>query len=575
MLTVAAASGRISSEALRQLHRTGQASSHAAIRVVDHLDVSVIWRSDSTHTTWNDDGNVLVVLDGYVHNLASPTQTQVELLSQRYQMHGRELARGLHGDFVIVILDRTSDGLVVARDPLGVRPWYEAISGREYGGASQFGILASLAWTDTTIDEEAVVRYLAALSENEATEIYRGIRALPAGHTRWWRPDSSFRFAHHEWNVEAEVDLSWDEGIERSRALLDTAVCSRLNAGMSSTSELSGGLDSSAIVGTLSTLRPHNLIVGRMEFDGRSADERQYSTAVAEHWGLEMISVPPWNPSSEENAELTRTLRRPIPDPHFTMFASLQCAFQASGRRTAFTGLGGDDAFIATSAGSRVVSAFQLRRWSVIADIARTAGRDPRSAWRTMLGPAFYRITNLVPRDVPYWVAPHSARAAGIGKPERPLRVTGIAAVDERLTSVTSPWDAGILESRAAVCDLSGHRDTHPFLDPDFITGTYGLDPWWPAVGGHTRALQAAAYRDRLPTMVADRRSKAEFSVAFWDQLLDAELLEDTRTGPLSEHGWLDRDGFERLVENAKSGKANSAIPLSRCIGLNRFMRSI
>jgi hypothetical protein len=45
-------------------------------------------------------------------------------------------------------------------------------------------------------------------------------------------------------------------------------------------------------------------------------------------------------------------------------------------------------------------------------------------------------------------------------------------------------------------------------------------------------------------------------------------------TGPLADLGWLDRLGFDRLVANAKEGKANAAIPLSRCISLDRWLRT-
>jgi hypothetical protein len=152
--------------------------------------------------------------------------------------------------------------------------------------------------------------------------------------------------------------------------------------------------------------------------------------------------------------------------------------------------------------------------------------------------------------------------------------VTGVDAIDERIANITSGYDAAILEDRAGVGDLAGRRDSHPFLDPRLIEATYGLDPWWPSRGDHTRALQVAAYRDRLPPAVAERRSKADFSEVFWPQLLNDEVLSRVRTGPLAEAGWLDREGFSALVANAQKGIANAAIPLSRCVSLDRWMRT-
>jgi Asparagine synthase len=139
---------------------------------------------------------------------------------------------------------------------------------------------------------------------------------------------------------------------------------------------------------------------------------------------------------------------------------------------------------------------------------------------------------------------------------------------------MTSGYDAAILEERAVVGDLAGRRDSHPFLDPRLIAATYGLDPWWPSRGDHTRAFQVAAYADRLPPAVAERRSKADFSEVFWPQLLREELLARVRTGPLAEAGWLDPAGFESLVVNAQREMANAAIPLSRCVSLDRWLRT-
>ncbi|MDQ3642769.1 MAG: asparagine synthase-related protein, partial [Actinomycetota bacterium] len=92
---------------------------------------------------------------------------------------------------------------------------------------------------------------------------------------------------------------------------------------------------------------------------------------------------------------------------------------------------------------------------------------------------------------------------------------------------------------------------------------------------GHYRALQVEAFRDRLPATVANRRSKAEFSEVFWPQMLDDTTLSGVRSGPLTELGWLDPEGFDALTADAKQGMANSAIPLSRCVSLHHWMRTL
>ena len=61
---------------------------------------------------------------------------------------------------------------------------------------------------------------------------------------------------------------------------------------------------------------------------------------------------------------------------------------------------------------------------------------------------------------------------------------------------------------------------------------------------------------------------KAEFSEVFWPVALSDVGLRSVRTGPLRQMRWLDDDGFDALVTNAKKGMANAAIPLFRCVSL-------
>jgi hypothetical protein len=178
---------------------------------------------------------------------------------------------------------------------------------------------------------------------------------------------------------------------------------------------------------------------------------------------------------------------------------------------------------------------------------------------------------------MPSWVSGEAIALAGLDAMlrRRPEKVTGIAAIDQRIDTITSGYDAAILESRATVTDAEGRRESHPFLDPRLIEATYGLNPWWATEGDHSRALEVAAYRDRLPLLVAERRSKADFSEVFWPELLSGHIIHEVRTGPLVELGWLDLAGFEAVVQGAKEGKAFRAIPLSRCVSVDRWLRSL
>ena len=541
-----------------------------------HRGLAVAWARSCRWTDAHDDGRVLVVVDGRLHNLADDTVGPAELISRRYRARGAGVAGDLLGDFVIIVLDRPAARLLVARDPLGVRPWYQVTSGPSHAGATDVASLVAQPWVDTELDETIAIEYLAMVVESRGDTLYRAVKTLPPGATWVTEGGHARTFAHHRWHLRPDLEIGWDDAVERCRSLLDEAVRCRLRVTGPATSELSGGLDSSAVVGTLVELGRDDVVAARLVFDGPRADERAYSDAVIAHWGIRAVSAPPWMPADGAPEELTHRLRRPVPDPHFMMFAGLHRLLLHHERPDGLTGLGGDDAFAVCSPGSRVVSAFELRQGAVLAGIARAGARHPRELWARYIRPALHHLAPWKGDALPGWVRPDAAARADLPRlfRRRPPRVTGVAAIDERIANITTGYDAAILEERAVVADLAGRRDSHPFLDPRLIEATYGLNPWWPTRGDHTRALQAEAYRDRLPPAVASRRSKADFSEVFWPQLLDDEVLTAVRTGPLVEAGWLDPDGFSALVANAQKGTPNAAIPLSRCVSLDRWLRA-
>ncbi|CAN5883740.1 hypothetical protein BH23ACT2_BH23ACT2_24790 [soil metagenome] len=570
--TMAVAAGGDAAASLRAAWAPDLAGGAALL--VEHRGAAVAWATGNRWVEASDDGDVVIVLDGRLHDDA-PVGSQADALRHRYRRSGTRLAEGLAGDFVVVVLDRRTGTLLVARDPVGVRPWYLAERAGRAAGASEVATLLALGWVDTAVDEQVAVEYLAARTASRGGTFHRGIRTLAAGAT-WHRTDTARRtLPHHRWDVRAESGVSWDDAIERCRAELDGAVRRRLAVGGRPTSEISGGLDSSAVVGTVAGLgHPDDLLVARLVFEGPAADERTWSDAVVRHWRVPMISVEPWRPTVPEAEGLTERLGRPLPDPHFVMFASLRRALGERGRHDVLTGLGGDDAFVGVGTGAVVVSAAQLHQWPVLGRIARASVVRPGAAWRSLWRPALHHLAPWKGARPPRWLSTEAVAGAGLDRAgrDRPPATKGAAAVDERMANLTAGYDAAVLEEQAIVSDLVGVRATHPFLDPRFIAATYGLDPTWPTRGGHTRALEVAAYGDRVPSVIADRRTKGEFSEVFWPQVLDRRTVLGVRTGPLAERGWLDIAGFDGLVGDAQRGMANAAIPLSRCVSLSRWL---
>lgn len=568
--TVAVATGPT---ARADLERSTRQPGGEHLAVLTHQDHAIAWRTDDSFVSQHDDGTVCVVVDGTLHDVGAPGSSPAEVFLERYRRVGEDVARDLLGDFVAIVLDRNRSALLVCRDPLGVRPWFQASRGRQHAGATAEAALRSLPWVDGAVDETIALAYLAFLSVSQGRTFHRGISTLQPGSTwiagggrpRTWR--------HHSWQIDPRPEISWEDAAELARELLDQAVASRLRGAGIPSVELSGGLDSSSVVGTM-VLQGHEPLVGRLLFDGKSADERAYSQAVIDVWKLPAVSVDPWIPDAVEASALRRRLRRPLPDANFTMFASLHREFVRAGRPRGLTGLGGDDAFIAMPWETRVRSAVQQQDWHVLRPLLEETIRTPQQTWRNTWRPVLRYFAPRTHPQVPDYVNKRAASELGVSDMfARPPRLTGVSAIDYRAVNLTSGHTAFLLEARALITDLTKHRDSHPYLDPRLIEGLYGLNVQFPVEGGHYRGLQPAAYGDRLPPAIRDRRSKAEFSEVFWPGLLRDDAIGPALSGPLQDRGWLQLDGVDRIVQGARRGESWAAVPLNRIVEMDRWLR--
>lgn len=569
-LLVVAGSG-----ALEDVDRLRRSADGDGMEIRSYGDHAVAWPASSPWLSSEDDGQVLVVVDGRLHRPATGDESAAACLRRRYLERGSTFAQGVLGDFVTVVLDRRSRSLLVSRDPLGVRPWYRAGSGSRHVGSTDVAALFQLPWVSDDVDEDSALAYLAGLSESRGPTLYRAVTSLAAGTTWTLQGGRATSRAHFTWEIQPEPPISWEDAIDRCREVLAEAVRCRIQAFDGSACELSGGLDSSAVVGTAVRLGHPDILVGRLLFDGRSADEREFSTAVIDQWGLPSVSTLPTVLSVRDSAELMAKLHRPPPDPNFTMFTGLHREFASRGADGILTGLGGDDAFIDTGMENRMISAVQQRRMDILRPLVASTVRHPHSLWWSTLRPTVRSLLPRARRRPPDYIPPDVADRHGLTArfAEPPVRLSGVRSIDVRAAGLTSGQVAANLEGAAIVDDLAGIRRSHPFLDPRVITSTYGLDPWFPVRGGHYRALQAAAYADRIPDSVATRLTKAEFSEVAWPELLQPSVVARITTGPLVARRWLDPAAVDNVLRDARAGRSHAALPLARMSALDQWLR--
>lgn len=216
-----------------------------------------------------------------------------EVLLKAYHAWGPGFVKRLNGMFAFAIAERDSGRVVLVRDRLGIKPLYLAEVGGNLRFASTLPALLAGGGIDTSIDTEALSYYLHFHSVVPAPlTILRGIRKLPPATILTVEPDGSQKYETF-WEVRYGVPedrTGWREEDWNDAALevMRAAVKRRLVADVPVGVLLSGGLDSSLIVGLLAGQgagRIETFSIGFESVGGEEGDEFRYSDVIAERFG--------------------------------------------------------------------------------------------------------------------------------------------------------------------------------------------------------------------------------------------------------------------------------------------------
>ena len=252
-----------------------------------------------------------IVFDGCVYNYrdlrdeleakgyAFASTSDTEVLLKGYHAWGREVLDRVHGMFAFAIAERDSGTVVLGRDRLGIKPLYLADVDGGLRFASSLPALVRAGGVDTRIDPVALHHYLTFHAVVPAPRtILRGVRKLDAGtvltvradgtqHThRYWTPSFERRTDRAGWSAR-----DWEDAtLEAVR----TAVRRRVVADVPVGALLSGGVDSSLIVGILAEDGHDDLKTFTIGFDaagGESGNEFSWAQIVAKHFGTDHAEI--------------------------------------------------------------------------------------------------------------------------------------------------------------------------------------------------------------------------------------------------------------------------------------------
>lgn len=244
----------------------------------------------------NENGDVWVVYNGEIYNFKDvraelerrghtfKTQTDTEIIVHAYEEYGDDCVNHFNGMFAIALWDARKRRLFLARDRVGVKPLYYWTDQTQLVFASELKALILHPDVPRQINLAALDLFLTLEYVPAPHTIYEGIFKLLPGHML--TVENGEVKTRQYWDVPYQP-VSQDEAecTEALSGLIDDAVRIRLVSDVPLGAFLSGGIDSSTVVGFMSRNVSEPVQTFSIGFEDDTYNEVPYANAVAKHFG--------------------------------------------------------------------------------------------------------------------------------------------------------------------------------------------------------------------------------------------------------------------------------------------------
>lgn len=596
--------------ACRIRHRgpDGQAAwvSPSGACALGHARLKVIDLETGDQPMGSEDGAVQVVFNGEIYNFRAlrseleangcrfRTRSDTEVLVHGWREWGDSLPERLDGMFAFAVWDEAAGRLFLARDRTGKKPLFWARQGGRLAFASEIKALLALPWVPDEMDEGALPFYLAYGYVPGPRTFLRGIESLPPATAM--TVDRAGQAQRRYWTLDwrRRADMGDEEAVARVRGLLGDAVERRLVADVPLGAFLSGGIDSTLIVGLMRERIEGPLRTFSLGFaDDATYDETPFARTVARRFGTEHTEFTVEAHAVGLVEELLEAYDEPFGDSS-AIPTHIVSRLTREHVTVALTGDGGDEMFCGYPRFLGMAVAERLGRG--VAAVGDAVGRrlphhpDFRHPLRRFQ--RFFAAAALAPEErMLRWIG-------YLPEVERYLRPELASGVDRRtLTeSFRVPWERARGQSsvtralalnfetylpddllvKADRCSMAhGLELRAPFLDTAVMEFAAGLPDRLRHRGRTLKWLLKHAFPDLLPPEIA-RRGKWGFGVPIpvwfrthWRPLFEARVLaSDARV-----RAWLEPEPVARIWAEHLSGGADHGHALWALLTLEAWLR--
>jgi len=318
------------------------------------LDLSPLAAQPMVHPATGD----AIVFNGEIYNFRALRQElaqegerfsssgDTEVLLRGLSRHGENFIKRLQGMFAFGFLCRRTRRLLLARDPMGIKPLYYAAGGGQFVFASEVRAIVSTGLVETAIDQAAVGEYLSFGSFQQPSTIFQDVRMLMPGHLAWVECQATRMMpAVQYWHFpDVDPEMAESEAFDGLRDLLGAAVRDHLESDVPVGVFLSSGIDSTILAGLAKEYSNHvrSFTVG---FDDHNEfSEAAVAAETADLFGLKHTPIIVNSAAAPAiAAEWLASLDQPSIDGLNTFLISKVVG--EHGISVALSGLGGDEVF--------------------------------------------------------------------------------------------------------------------------------------------------------------------------------------------------------------------------------------
>jgi len=263
--------------------------------------LSIIDIATGQQPIYNADRTKLIIFNGEIYNYRAikkeletcghkfRTNSDTEAILLAYEQYGPDCLSLFRGMFAFAIWDTADQSLFVARDRVGKKPlFYATTTGGEFVFGSELKVLLTHGGVDLEIDHGALDSYLTFGYVPEELCIFKNVHKLEPGHFLTFRNGEIRTKRYWDFDFSGETLTQTEEHI--AGTLLDKlrdAVKVRLLSEVPLGAFLSGGVDSSAVVGLMTQIMDRPVKTFSIGFNEDSFDELKYARVAADHFNTD------------------------------------------------------------------------------------------------------------------------------------------------------------------------------------------------------------------------------------------------------------------------------------------------